>query len=55
MYLVYVYDQKGVQVAFQTFPVGSWQEIGYWLDEGGLIDPRYRVEVFVDDSGEVAA
>ena len=51
-YLVTVKDENGDTVNDQTFPVGTWQEIAYWLDGCGYIEPGYLIETRVV-AGEV--
>lgn len=45
-YLVSVRDTvSGRRAALVRFPVGQWAEIGFWLDDQGYIERRYRVTV----------
>lgn len=46
MYLVSVIDRRtGRRVGFLRFRWGTWQEIGFWLDDQGFIDSDFRVSV----------
>jgi hypothetical protein len=45
-YRVTIKDTSGA-VAEEHFPVGTWREIGFWLDDHGFIDSRYLIEVRV--------
>jgi hypothetical protein len=51
-YSVTVRDQAGTTLAEETFPVGQWKEIGFWLDSQGFIDPDFVVEVRVVEIAE---
>jgi hypothetical protein len=31
----------------ETFPIGSFSEIGYWLDYCGYIDAQYRISIII--------
>jgi len=51
-YLVSVRDKEtGKRVELLRFRIGTWQEIGWWLNESELIDTRYRVTIsFVSEN-----
>jgi hypothetical protein len=53
-YHVQVKDENGDLSAEETFPVGTWQEIAYWLDNQGFIAPGYVIETRVIEVEETA-
>ena len=45
-YLVSVRDKRsGKRIALLRFRIGTWQEIGWWLNESEMIDSDYRVTI----------
>lgn len=54
MYEVTVYrrqfeSRKWQRTDRESFPIGQWKEIGYWLDERGYIEEDCRVEVKISN------
>lgn len=52
-YLVAVRSKAtGRRVALRRFPVGTWQQIGWWLSDSELIDTEYRVSISLVGANE---
>jgi hypothetical protein len=53
MYLVSVRNNvTGIREAHLKFRFGQWAEIGFWLDDKGYNDRRYRVTISFIKEGE---
>jgi hypothetical protein len=46
-YEVTIKRSNGEAFDSRDFKVGTWKEIGYWLDEYGYIDPAYHIDIKV--------
>jgi hypothetical protein len=44
MYIVTVY-RNGEAIDTRNFTIGTWKEIGYWLDHYGYIDNTYELKI----------
>jgi hypothetical protein len=44
MYVVTIFC-KDECIDSREFAIGTWKEIGYWLDHYGYIDPAYKINV----------
>lgn len=44
MYIVTVYH-NGESIDLRDFKIGTWSEIGFWLDHYGYIDSSYSVNI----------
>lgn len=46
MYIVtIIHIQTSEAIDSRTFEVGTFKEIGYWLDDKYYNDPRYKAEI----------
>ena len=46
MYRVLVKERLGGKlVGARAFPFGDWMEIGLWLDNCGLNEPKYKLDI----------